>query len=847
MVPPMSPTSADVVDVGNRFRLSDRAVPVAYRIALEPDLERDTFDGRVEIDLELHEPGDAVVLHVIDLMLDAPQIQVPDGTVLTGVAELEPTSEIATLRFPQSLPAGRHVLRLAFHGTINEQLRGLYRSTYVDADGATRRMAATQLCVADARRTFPCFDEPAFKATFQLTVAAPAGHLVVSNTEVAAERMLGDGRHEVAFAPTMRMSSYLVALVVGPLERRVVDVDGVALSVVSTPGRDHLASFALEAGAFALRFFADYFSIPYPGTKLDLVAMPDFALGGMENFGCITFRESALLVDEATSTTEALQRVAMVVAHEIAHMWFGDLVTMQWWEGLWLNEAFATFCQYLCADGFRPTWQLWERFHELSGPGMEIDSLRATRAIEFPVHSPEDAMAMIDPITYMKGSAVLRMLEQFLGATTFREGIRRYLADHAYGNTVTADLWAALEAASGAPVGTIMDTWILQGGHPAVELRGSTCTQSPFRYATSGARPEVASTWQVPIRARSLSTGEVRPFVLGTAPLEAGLAAPVVLNSGFGFYRSAYDASGFAALAGRLDDLTALERTVFVSDTWALARASRASVGDLLAVARNVGDALEPSVWRTVEQALSMLGRIVADVDRPRFAQLVGELAGPLLERLGWTAVPDEPVTATVLRPLAIRLLGALGADRAVRAEATARFDAGALDGDVADGVVAVIAAMARPGDRDELLRRMDAATDPQTEERCRLGVADFADLDAGVETFRTCFDRFRLQDTGHVILRLVQNRVAGKAVWMAMTEQWDMTIARVPPLMQQFLVAGIATLVDDRAFAERVAAFHRTHPLPSGQQRAEQAIEWMLNGVAFAEHARPELRAILS
>jgi puromycin-sensitive aminopeptidase len=842
----MSSTSTDAVtDAG--FRLSGRAVPTAYRLVLDLDLGADTFTGHVEIDVELLEATDAVVLHAIDLELDAPQVRASSGNLIGGTTEFHEPSESVTLRFPSRLDTGSHVISLRFRGTINEQLRGLYRSTFTDADGATQRIAATQLCIADARRTFPCFDEPAFKATYQLTVVVPTGCLALSNTAIASERARDDGRREVRFSPTMKMSTYLVALVVGPLEQSpVIDVDGVALTVVCTPGSGHLAAFALEVGAFALRYYRDYFSIPYPGDKLDLVAIPDFVLGAMENFGCITFRETALLVDEDAATTEALQRVATVVAHEIAHMWFGDLVTMQWWEGLWLNEAFATFCQHLCVDAFRPSWQLWERFHERTGPGMEIDSLHSTRAIEFPVHSPEDAMGMIDAITYLKGSAVLRMLEQYLGATTFRDGIRHYLADHAYANTVTADLWAALESVSGEPVAAIMDTWILQGGHPAVELRDSRCTQSSFSFGATSDTSNVGSSWQVPIRARSLATGEVRAFVLGDAPLDVALELPVVLNSGFGFYRSAYDAPNFAALAGQFGELTSLERTVFVSDTWALTRAGHSTVDDFFSIAHRVGDALEPSVWRIVEQALSVLDRIVDDAHRASFEEVIGDLVGPLLDRLGWTAAHDEHVTATVLRPLAIRLLGTLGAHDAVRREATSRFDAGELPSDVADGIVAVVAAIARPGDRDELLRRMDAAKDPQAAERYRFGVADYADLDAALETFHTCFESFRLQDVCQVIQRLVQSRVAGKAVWTAMTEQWDATIANVPPMMQQLLVSGIATFVDDPAFAERVAAFHRNHPLPAGQQRVEQAVEWMRNGVAFAEHARPALRARL-
>ena len=365
------------------------------------------------------------------------------------------------------------MLSVGFRGTLNDQLRGFYRSTFTDDAGATHTIATTQFESTDARRAFPCFDEPAFKATYTVTLVVPAGLSAYSNSPVAFETPLPDGRREVSFAPTMKMSTYLVAFVIGPFEQtRAIDVDGVPLAVVYPPGKGHLTDFALEIGAFSLRFFSDYFDIAYPGDKVDLVAIPDFAAGAMENLGCITFRETALLVDPATASQLEIQRVAQVVAHELAHMWFGDLVTMQWWEGIWLNEAFATFMEELCCDAFRPAWQRWVLFGIARDMALAIDSLHSTRPIEYEVVSPDDAEGMFDMLTYEKGGSVLRMLELYLGQDVFRDGIRHYLKDHAYANTVTTDLWNALEAVSGEPVAKTMDTWILQGRPPRRHRRG---------------------------------------------------------------------------------------------------------------------------------------------------------------------------------------------------------------------------------------------------------------------------------------------------------------------------------------------------------------------------------------
>ena len=347
----------------------------------------------------------------------------------------------------------------------------------------------------------------------------------ISNSPVVAIDQVGDKRR-IRFSPTMKMSTYLVAFVVGKLETtETVDVDGVPLRVVCTPGKLPLAEFALEVGAFALRFFTEYFNIPYPGDKVDLVAIPDFAAGAMENLGCITFRDTALLVDQDEAARAELERVADVIAHELAHMWFGDLVTMGWWEGIWLNEAFATFMEMLCVDAFRPSWDRWIGFAPSREAALAVDALHLTRPIEYPVGPPKEAEGMFDVLTYEKGCGVLRMLEQHIGADVFRDGVRTYLKAHAYGNTVTTDLWDALEDASGAPVRDVMDTFILQGGHPLVSLHGDTLSQQPFALGPvpAGATSSIGTEWRVPVAVRALPAGgqpgaPVRHLVLGADP-----------------------------------------------------------------------------------------------------------------------------------------------------------------------------------------------------------------------------------------------------------------------------------------------------------------------------------------
>jgi puromycin-sensitive aminopeptidase len=648
----------------------------------------------------------------------------------------------------------------------------------------------------------------------------------------------------------MSMSTYLVAFVVGPfVSTPPVDVDGVPLRVVCPPGKDHLGEFALDVGAFSLRFFKEYFGVPYPGDKVDLVAIPDFAYGAMENLGCVTFREIALLVDPDTASQNELVRIAMVIAHELAHMWFGDLVTMAWWEGLWLNEAFATYMQYVCTDSYRPDWKMWVRFSAERELGLLIDGLHSTRSIEFPVRSPDEAMQMADPITYQKGGSVLKMLETYLGADTFRDGIRRYLSDHAYANTVTSDLWVALESVSGEPVGEIMDSWIYQGGHPIVRVADGTLSQHPFLLAPAAGPSNIGGPWQVPVRSRPLIGGASSRQLLGDAPTPLASATPAVVNEGgTGFYRTSYGPSEMASIVEHLDDLSEIERAVLLGDTWALARAGERTVADLLALASGLSTKVEPATWDAVDQTLDFLDRVIAP-GHPERALLVAKtqsLLGPVFATLGWERAEGEDERAMVLRATLLRRLGTTGADASIRAEAAARFDAGVVEGDLADAIVSVVNAMQRPGDHDEMLRRFKEAKDPLTEERYRAGLAGVADEARCLHLLDACFDEFRMQDAPIVVARLMINPVGGRAVWEAISADWDGYIAKIPPPLHFVLAIGLGFQVTDTPFASRVAAFHRAHPLDAGQQRVEQALEALVAAAALADRERPTLAATL-
>ena len=453
------------------YRLPRTVVPRRYELTLSPDLAAATFSGEAAIEVDIADPARHVVVNAVDLEIDQAWLVDAYGTQPRRVGHARPCERAGRLRARRHCATRSRGAARPLPRVLNDQLRGFYRSTFKDEAGNDKVIAVTQFESTSARRAFPCWDEPDLKAIFSITLVVDGELTALANTKQISDERTGDGRRRVRFADTMPLSTYLVAFIVGELEiTEPIDVDGVPMRIVHQPGKRALAGFAEECGVFATRFFADYFGIPFPTDKLDLVGLPDFAAGAMENLGLVTFREALLLVDPATATQAEELVIANVVAHEIAHMWFGDLVTMRWWNGLWLKEAFATFMAQVCIDAMKPEWHVWDTFGLDRTAALETDALESTRAIEYPVHSPHDAEGMYDVLTYEKGAAVLRMLEQYLGADEFRAGVRAYLSKHAYGNTENTDLWDAIEAATSEPARRIMDAWIFQGGYPLVRV-----------------------------------------------------------------------------------------------------------------------------------------------------------------------------------------------------------------------------------------------------------------------------------------------------------------------------------------------------------------------------------------
>ncbi|MEY2958193.1 MAG: hypothetical protein RLZZ01_761, partial [Actinomycetota bacterium] len=613
--PDITATIASMSAVDHRhldpYRLPRHHVPVRYDLELTPDLADGTFEGRVRITIATSETSSDLVLNSIDLDIRTCRVDGRDARFHTDAG-----TERLFVDVDRLLEDGEHVVDIEFGGELNDQLRGFYRSTYRSEDDVEHVIATTQMQSTDCRRVFPCWDEPDFKAIFGVTLVVDPNLLAISNGPEIERTDRPDGRVAVRFADTMPMSTYLVAFVVGPLEAtEPVMVGNVPVRVVHVPGKASLTSFGLDVAVFSLRWFEDYYGIAYPSDKVDLIALPDFAAGAMENLGCITFRENLLLVDPATSTMVDRQLVADVVAHELAHMWFGDLVTMEWWNGIWLNEAFATFMEIAACDAYRPEWERWTTFGLEQSLAFETDSLASTRPVEYEVRSPADCEGMFDVLTYQKGGALLRMLEQYLGADRFRDGVRHYLTTHSYGNTDTADLWDAIEHTSGEPVRRIMDSWIWQPGYPLVSvgLDGDelVISQRRFSFGSDDGDATDTTVWAVPVTLR-LDDRDDRVLLDADDVRVPATDGPVVVNAGgHGFYRVWYDDDLIDRFTPTvLATLSTLERYHLVDDALNAVVAGLLPADRYLDFLGRFADETALGVWESIAIGLRTVRRL---------------------------------------------------------------------------------------------------------------------------------------------------------------------------------------------------------------------------------------------
>jgi puromycin-sensitive aminopeptidase len=681
----------------------------------------------------------------------------------------------------------------------------------------------------------------------------------VSNSVVASETVEGE-KKVVRFADTIKMSTYLVAFIVGRIEPTAPTFVGkTPLRLWAVPGKSHLAGFGQDIARASLQFFESYYGIAYPGDKLDLLAIPDFASGAMENLGAITFRETALLVDQRTSTHGELERVADVVAHENAHMWFGDLVTMSWWNGLWLNEAFATFMEMLAVDAWKPEWKRWETFSVSRAAAFSVDGLQSTRPIEFPVRAPKDAEAMFDVLTYEKGASVLRMLEQHIGPTVFRDGVRDYLHAHAYGNADTKDLWVSLGKVARQPVPGLMDGWIFQPGHPLVtaELNDRSelvLTQQRFSYLPN----PFPTTWHVPVQLRTVikDAQETRRLLLtdsqATLTLPPGTDYAVVNENGHGFYRVQYGPMLFKRLldAG-LDNLAAVERFNLVNDVWATTVAGMTPLENYLDLTGRLAQERDKNVWAMLIDSFGFLNRIIEPSDRPALEAFVRTRIGPAVRAVGWASQSGESDLTRQLRSELIGALGRLGNDPATQARAVelytaSRRDPAAVDPNLLPALVSILAFIGDAARYDEFIERFKTAKTPQEERRYLFSLASFKQTALLDRTLaKTLNGEIRTQDAPFIVSAVMGNVYGREQGWSFVKTNWDQMARRFPKQGLRRMCGGITGLCKPE-LEQDVRSFFTARKIDLGGKTLEQYLEQLRITVTFGERYGRDLRGYL-
>ncbi|HUY07745.1 MAG TPA: M1 family aminopeptidase [Acidimicrobiales bacterium] len=855
------------------FRLPRNTKPVRYVLRLAPDLEQEDFEGAESLELEVFEATQSIVLNACDLTIEHATIEPgwgnPSGSAdNASAATITMNSKFEQVTFTTASPLdpGRYTLSCKFRGRLNDKLCGLYKSTYVDNGGKLQTIATTQFEQTDARKAFPCFDEPDRKAIFDITLEVPSTMTAISNGEELSSSELGNGKRRVHFAETIPMSTYLVALIVGPLEAtEPIDVNGVALRVYTVPGRLHLAGHALEAGAHALRFFTNYFDIPYPGTKLDLVALPDFASGAMENLGCVTFREAILLADPENVSRTEMESLVEVVEHEIAHMWFGDLVTMRWWNGIWLNEAFATFMSRLCQDDLHPEWNTFVSFSRSKSAAFHVDALHATRPVEFPVNHPDEAAAMFDVLTYEKGASILWMIEQYLGPDKFRDGVRRYLKSHIYANTESDDLWDAIESASDdAPVRAIMNSWIFQGGFPSVELcpkPGESPTvfelsQTPFSYlpAIENGESAIGRDWLVPIIAAPLGQhGQESHALLGTNAFHITVdKGPLLVNvGGSGFFRVKYDRASYSELLQDIAQLRDIERFNLADDTWAYILAGRSDLVQLAELAAALHDERDPFVWSVIIGAIETINTLIAPSRGAELASFTRELLGPVLTQTGWKISTDDKESTPLLRSSLIASLGGAGQDLTVIAHCRELFDREHLggvpmDADLAGSVLGVVAGHSDDTVFEQILARFRNPQNPSDQIRHLSAFAKLSDPLLAQKIHELCLTEIRSQDAPYLLRQMLRNRKINLQTWRFITDNFAELRRRFPDNSIQRMLEGLSALAQldesgEPLLAGEVEAFGLKVADVSELKLVEQTLERRAINIRLARRLQNE------
>jgi aminopeptidase N len=841
--------------VAQAQRLPTVARPEHYSLELTPNLKDATFAGSETIDLTLAQPVGSITLNAAEIKFGSVTTNV-SGRELKATVTTDDAKEQATLAFDQTLPAGKLTLKIEYRGMLNNELRGFYLSKT-----AKRNYAVTQFEATDARRAFPCFDEPAFKATFDIQLTVDKDDTVISNTSMISDTP-GPvvGEHTVKFATTPKMSTYLVAFLVGDFQCVSGESDGVPIRACSTPDKVEQGKFAVSAAEFMLHYYDTYFGIKYPMPKLDMIAIPDFEAGAMENFGAITYRETDLLIDEKTASLGAKKEVAVVVAHEMAHQWFGDMVTMEWWDNIWLNEGFATWMENKATAAWHPEWNVPEDVASDLNKTLNLDAGRTTRTIRAKADTPDEINEMFDGITYDKAGAVLGMVENYLSEETFRQGVHNYLAAHLYANATAEDFWNAQTANSHKPVDKIMESLVEQPGVAGLTFaepsKGAVNVNQRRFFLSPSAKGTGPEAWSLPVCFKSAG-GSAKCDVLSSRKqtLSVPDASFFFANaSGKGYYRSTYPPDVYAKLVASVESgLTPEERISLIGDQWAQVRANKIPVGSYLYLVAAVKDDSSGTVLSSAFSGVAAIDSHVAstDAERDALSAWVRKTFKPSLERLGPPSPTDTP-EKTELRAVLFSTLGTIGKDPEVIAQARSIAEKylsnpSSVDTTLAHPALNIAAINGDAAFFDQLEKVYETSSNPQQQEGALYELSYFKDrrLEKRALDY-TLSDKVRNQDSPRMLTIPFRSRDTRDFAWQYIQQNWGKAMAQLTKWSAAYVVAATGSFCSTES-RDQVTAFFSVHKVASSERSLQRAIDQINDCIEFRADQGDNLKAWLA
>ena len=896
-----------------RVRLPSHIKPERYNLTLKPDLESFTFAGKEIIDIAINKKVKSITLHSKDIKIETAEIISGKSAQFADKIIYDDKAETATFIFKKIINKGKAKLSIVFEGIINDHLRGFYRSRYT-LDGKIKHLATTQFEATDARRAFPCFDEPAHKAIFDVSLIIPGSHTAISNTlpiKISEHEPArphdssgagGSGYKVVEFASTPRMSTYLLAFIIGEFEyvegfanitpksdlggprtfspdhpkslfgsihqakpESKFSVSGeptrgpenllsgeasdIQVRVFTTQGKSHQAKFALEVAIKAIEFYNDYFDIPYPLPVLDLIAIPDFESSAMENWGAVTFRETAILVDEEKSSLSNKQWVAIVIAHELAHQWFGNLVTMEWWTDLWLNEGFASYMENFCTDNIFPHWHVWDLYlADRYSTALRLDSLANSHPIEVLVHHPNEINEIFDMVSYAKGSAIIRQLGGYLGYEKFRDGLRHYLKKHSYKNTETSDLWESFEKISGKPVKKIMKSWTKKTGYPLIFVsqnkNGYSLKQERFFSSRISAKKNKQETiWQIPI---SYSNEKIL-MTSKTAQIKNKLLGK--LNKGEkSFIRVRYDAESLNMLKNEIKKslMPIHDRLGIIRDLFALSEGGYIKTSEALEFSLSCKDEQKYIVWSEIAQGINKIYNIIADEPYAYlYKKYACSLFSPLAEKMTWEKHGDEEHSQTFLRNLAIAQAAFYG-DKKIINEAKELFkDRGQISANLRSVIYNIVTSN---GDTEEWLKFEEMyKKEALHEEKERYGraLSQFKDKILLERTLKFAMSgNVRMQDAPFLIGGVWHNINGREIAWKFIKQNWKEIVKKYGEggHFLSLLLSPLGNHIKAKD-VEDSKKFFKNHVAPGADRTLEQSYERIYSNSAWLKDDRKDIQ----